>query len=212
MATDYDEEFYDTITGGSERSAEAIVPYYLNWVFSEVAIHSVVDVGCGRGVWGREFMRQDCEVLGVDGPYVTDPVIPFMAHDLREPLVLDKRYDLAVCLEVAEHLPEEYADTLVQSLVDAADNILFSAAIPHQTGHGHVNCQWPSYWARKFHRHGYVAEDYRQDYWADPRVEPWYAQNMIVFVKAPYLTLSDSDQINFGVLDMVHPTIYGWGR
>ena len=210
--TDYDKGFYDTITAGSEQSASVLVPYYLDDLF-ENTIRSVVDIGCGRGVWGKEFQNQGCEVLGVDGAYVTDPVIPFMAHDLREPLILDKKYDLAVCLEVAEHLPEGSADTLIQSLVDASDIVLFSAAIPYQTGHGHINCQWPSYWARKFHSHGYVVEDYRQEHWADPRIEPWYAQNMLLFVKNELLVAeADAESLNFGVLDMVHPTIHGWGR
>jgi len=203
MDTDYDKEFYDNITDGAERSAKVMVPGYM----SMLTVDSVVDIGCGRGVWGREFMRNGCrDVLGVDGPYVTDPVIPFMAHDLREPLVLDKEYDLAVCLEVAEHLPEEYADVLVQSLSDASDTILFGAAIPYQTGHGHVNCQWPSYWAEKFHQHGYAVDDFRYKYWTDPRIEPWYIQNTLLYIRGPEL-IED-----FGTLDVVHPTIHGWGR
>lgn len=209
--TDYDQGFYDQITEGSWQSAKALVPFYLEVVFSQV--NTVVDIGCGRGVWGRVFEKQGCEVLGIDGEYVADPVIPFMSHDLREPLVLDKRYDLAVCLEVAEHLPEESADTLVESLINASDNIMFSAAIPYQTGHGHINCQWPSYWAKKFYKHGYVAEDFRQFHWTDPRVEPWYSQNIIALVKDPAIVdTSDYEALNFGALNIVHPVIYGWGR
>ena len=209
--TDYDQGFYETITDGSEQSAKVMVPYYMEYVFDNVS--TVVDIGCGRGVWGKEFERLGCEVLGIDGPYVTDPVIPFQSHDLREPLVLDKKYDLAVCLEVAEHLPEEYADTLVESLVNASDQIMFSAAIPHQTGHGHVNCQWPSYWAKKFYAHGYVMEDFRQFHWDDPRVEPWYLQNTLAcFNVGKDEQDPDSESLNFGILDIVHPVIYGWGR
>ena len=205
--TDYDKGFYDQITQGSIDSAKEIVPWMIRYALP-ANVHTLVDVGCGRGVWGYEFQERGFEVLGIDGPYVTDPVIPFQPHDLREPLVLDKKYDVALCLEVAEHLPEQYADTLIKSLVDASEIIIFSAAIPHQTGHGHVNCQWPSYWAEKFSTFGYIAEDYREAFWSNPNVEPWYAQNILLFRYDGEPPLMH----DYGMLDVVHPTIHGWGR
>ena len=203
MDTDYDQQFYDTITDGSVRSANAVAGFYY-YLLGEP--QTVVDIGCGRGVWGKQFETLGCEVLGVDGGYVYDPVIPFMAHDLRNPLVLDKKYDLALCLEVAEHLPEESADTLIDSLCNASDKVLFSAAIPYQTGHGHINCQWPSYWAEKFRQRGYAWGDYRSDFWHNENVEPWYRQNMLLFVK------TESTAVYVPPMDLVHPVIHSWGR
>ena len=206
VATEYTEEFYNTITDGSERSALAMADSIRGWTLD---FTSLIDVGCGKGVWGKTFKdKYDCEVLGVDGVYVTDPVIPFMAHDLTQPLILDKTYDIALCLEVAEHLPEESADTLVDSLVNASDTIIFSAAIPFQTGAGHINCQWQSYWAEKFQERGYDCDDVlRHMFWNDKRVEPWYKQNMLIYYK------NDGDRIMLpSMIDVVHPEIHYWGR
>ena len=60
--------------------------------------------------------------------------------------------------------------------------VAFSAAIPFQGGAGHVNEQWPSYWASIFAANGFVAIDcIRQHVWDDPRVDWFYAQNLLMF-------------------------------
>jgi 2-polyprenyl-3-methyl-5-hydroxy-6-metoxy-1,4-benzoquinol methylase len=112
----YGPQFFEDRTGGSTRSATVIVPMILDLVRPQ----SVVDVGCGIGNWlavFRECRTEEC--LGVDGDYVeTDRLlIPwdrFLACDLTKPLRLDRRFDLAVSLEVAEHLPAEHAPGFVK--------------------------------------------------------------------------------------------------
>ncbi len=198
MATRYDRRFYDTISDGSQSSAAVVVPL-LNFNGD-----TVIDVGCGRGWWGAEFARHGIDVLGIDGEYVTERMIPFQPVDLAKPFDLGRRFDLAICLEVAEHLLPHRAEGFVADLCRLADVVVFSAAIPHQSGAGHVNCQWPSYWADLFAAHGYGCIDVvREQIWDDDRVEPWYRQNLLVFEKgAPIVP----------VRDLVHPVIHGWGR
>src|SRR4029077_20979056 len=90
-----------------------------------------------------------------------------------------------VSLEVAEHLDEAVASEFVASLVTHGAAVLFSAAVPRQGGSGHVNEQWPSYWAARFAHHGYVPIDaVRPAVWTDDRVAYWYAQNMLLYVDA----------------------------
>jgi 2-polyprenyl-3-methyl-5-hydroxy-6-metoxy-1,4-benzoquinol methylase len=78
---------------------------------------SVVDVGCGVGHWLAEFQRLGVDdVTGVDGGYVDRdrlriPVECFHAHDLGEPLRLSRAFDLAMSVELAEHLDEQAADS-----------------------------------------------------------------------------------------------------
>jgi hypothetical protein len=50
-----------------------------------------------------------------------------------------KRFDLAISLEVAEHLPEGSAGALVSTLIEAAPVVVFSAAIKGQSGTNHIN-------------------------------------------------------------------------
>jgi SAM-dependent methyltransferase len=96
---------------------------------------------------------------------------------------LQRRFDLALCLEVAEHLPEASARTIVATLTALSPVVLFSAAIPGQGGPGHVNEQWPAYWAKHFAKHHYGCRDVlRPQIWADSRVEWWYRQNILIFM------------------------------
>lgn len=182
----YDEGFFRFIDAAALRSARRIVPRVLELVRPA----RVVDVGCGQGGWLSVFLEHGvAEILGVDGEWV-DPanlLIPrerFRRLDLRQPLELGEAFDLAVSLEVAEHLPPESADGFVDSLARLAPVVLFSAAIPHQGGVGHLNEQWPDYWAERFARHGFVAVDVlRRELWDDPEVAWWYAQNALFFVR-----------------------------
>jgi SAM-dependent methyltransferase len=216
----YDQTFFDSLSAGSRYSAQQVVPMLLEWLQPK----SVVDVGCGLGAWLSVFWElgvQDC--LGVDGDYVDDrhlhiPTDAFLARDLAQPLKLDRRFDLAISLEVAEHLPAESANTLIESLVGLADVVLFSAAVPFQGGTGHVNEQWASYWVALFKQWDYVAIDcLRHRLWRNEAIEPWYIQNSLLFVKSnrlehyphlPKAALDTADFLTSVPLEVVHPRIY----
>ena len=182
--TPYTPDYYRAIQASARRSAAVIVPL----VMELAAPQSVVDVGCGAGTWLAAFAEHGVDdVLGVDSDSV-DPTmleIPterFQVADLGSPLEIGRQFDLVVSLEVAEHLPPASADGFVESLTRLGSLILFSAAIPHQGGAGHLNEQWPAYWSRRFEDRGFEPVDYlRQRVWDDDRVEWWYAQNMLVF-------------------------------
>lgn len=169
----------------AQRSARAI----LGQLLERYRPNSVLDVGCGIGSWLRAAQEMDVPTIrGVDGPWldpshlIVDPKF-ISTVDLEKPLDLGSRFDLAICMETAEHLKESAADTLVESLVRHAPAILFSAAIPHQRGPGHVNEQWPNYWAEKFGRHRYGALDFiRASIWYDKDVLWWYRQYVLLFV------------------------------
>lgn len=146
---------------------------------------SVLDVGCGTGTWLRAAADLGvADLYGVDGVIVESHKLQVRRElvgevDLSLPFSLSRRFDVALCLEVAEHLPESSAESLISSIIAHADDILFSAAIPGQPGQHHVNCQWPEYWQRRFNAHGYACDDSpRWQIWDDDRIEPWYRQNL----------------------------------
>jgi SAM-dependent methyltransferase len=198
----YTESFYDTISAGSIASAAVLAPI----VYEMVNPSTVVDVGCGQGHWGAEFAELGATVHGIDGDYVTNPRIPFTAHNLEEPLPDVGTFDLAVCLEVAEHLTEQRAASFIAELCALAPTVLFSAAIPHQSGAGHINLQWQSWWATLFTSNGYkVSGSLRWQIWDDPRVEPWYQQNVLLASKTVRVR-------HTGPMDVVHPVIHEWAR
>ncbi|MCV7095507.1 class I SAM-dependent methyltransferase [Mycobacterium kubicae] len=213
MTALYDDRFYADQRGMSTSSASVVVP-----IIQEIADpHSVLDVGCGVGTWISVWTAAGVsDVNGVDGNYVNRALLEippdqFVSHDLTKPLDMGRRYDLVTCLEVAEHLPPASAPVLVESLVRHADVIVFSAAVPGQGGTGHVNEQWPSYWAEHFAEFGFRPFDvFRDRIWFNERVEWWYRQNCLLFATdkaALRLRLASIA----GPLDVVHPLLYQRG-
>jgi glycosyltransferase involved in cell wall biosynthesis/SAM-dependent methyltransferase len=187
MNAPYGDEFYQAMSEGSDRSAAVVVPLVIDLVRPS----SVIDVGCGTGAWLSRFRERGVQdVMGVE----FSEVIPHLAHldpthirnmDLSQPFRLDRKFDLVVSLEVAEHLPEQSAAGFVQSLVRLGPIVLFSAAVPHQGGTHHLNEQWPSYWARHFADNAFSPLDcFRDRIWRNDRIDWWYRQNLLLFVRA----------------------------
>jgi hypothetical protein len=80
-------------------------------------------------------------------------------------------------------MPSSSAERFVGALTVAAPLVAFLAAVPGQGGDGHLNEQWPAYWAALFAKRGYeVVDCLRELFWDDARVQWWYAQNALLFV------------------------------
>jgi SAM-dependent methyltransferase len=181
----YNAKFYRELEQTCE-SARVILPI----VISLLKPASLVDVGCGAGHWLAAASELGiADIIGVEGNWIGAAELAFprekiVIHDLGAPLDLGRKFDLAISLEVAEHLPESRAREFVHSLCRAADKVLFSAAIPGQGGRRHINEQWPKYWADLFGELGYGCHDLlRLQVWNNPRVLWYYAQNCLLFAR-----------------------------
>jgi hypothetical protein len=191
-------------------AAEEILPY----IFRFKNITSAIDVGCGNGSWLKAVKGLGVkEDLGIDGIQVSPNEMniepsEFCKKNLTSFFDLEKKYDLLISLEVAEHLPENAANTFIKSLTNHSDYILFSAAIPGQGGQYHINEQWPNYWNEKFIENGYEAYDIlRNHFWNNKNVFWWYKQNMILYVKQNSGTMTNFKSNNY-VSSIVHPDLY----
>jgi SAM-dependent methyltransferase len=214
----YSPEFYSLQKDGSLRSARRVLPHLIDLI--ELASpKSLVDVGCGVGTWlaaARELGIAD--VLGVDGAYVDRsqlqiPEDRFVAVDLTEPFTVNRTFDAALCLEVGEHLPESKADQLVESLTRLAPIVMYSAAVPRQSGEDHLNEQWQTWWVDRFAKFRFVALDVvRRRIWDDREVEWWYAQNILLMVREDHLResprLSREHTQSARPCSVVHPEGY----
>src|SRR5262249_51654275 len=128
------------------------------------------------------------DVMAIDGDYVDrsmlriDPGL-FTPVDLEKPIRLSRTFEMAVCLEVGEHLNPARADTFVDDLTRLAPVVVFSAAIPGQGGTNHINEQWPSYWTALFAKRRYQVFDcLRVRLWYDERIAVCYRQNLLFYV------------------------------
>lgn len=177
----------------SSDTAKLYVPYFMEWYKPK----SVLDLGCNVGWWLYWFNMQGVnDILGVDGSNMKDKlaILPhqFMEADLTKVFVppspykahtnvIPKKFSLCLCLEVAEHLEQQYADVLVQSCINHSDTIIWSAATPGQGGYHHVNEQPHQYWIDKFAAHGYNATPLIDKLSVAPH--DYYRKNMYEFKK-----------------------------
>lgn len=211
----YDARYHAELRAGAGSSAQRVIPRILELVKPA----SIVDFGCGSAGWlaaaGHHGVN---DMLGVDGPWVaasTLEIAPerFVAADLAAPLELGRRFDLALCLEVIEHLPPEAGAVLIATLTTHAPIVLFSAAVPGQGGEGHVNEAWPSVWRDLFAQRGFACLDIlRGKFWNETAIEPWYRQNLLVFASQDLLERDDelASRLSQPVappLDIGHPEI-----
>jgi SAM-dependent methyltransferase len=184
----YDHAFFEMLRDTSLSSASELVPFVHEWIRPR----SVVDVGCGEGTWLETFAAHGCHVVGIDSDWVPKDrlrIAPeqFIAHDLAQSLpesLYSHPFDLAVSLEVAEHLPESRADGFVHDLARLAGHVMFSAAVPGQGGYGHINEQPHEYWIERFEDLGFAHTAILQRRFKhNEAVASWYRANVFIFMK-----------------------------
>ncbi|MBG9450884.1 hypothetical protein ABE67_16570 [Cytobacillus firmus] len=214
----YSKEFFEEIEHAAQKSAEQMVPIVMDLINPS----SVVDVGCGTGNWLSVFKDNGVEeILGIDGDYIDRSQLRisksnFQPFNLENPVNVNKKFDLVISLEVAEHLPEKCANIFVQTLVNLGPIVLFSAAVPLQGGLNHINEQWPPYWIDRFKNHGYeVIDCIRYKIWDNQEIAGYYAQNTLLFVKQDILhnypkLLEEQKNVNHFIHSIVHPAMFEW--
>jgi SAM-dependent methyltransferase len=197
---------------------------YLSYLWTTLQPKSVLDVGCGRGDWLKACHEAGAtRLLGVDGSWnsqtvMVDDAIEFRSTDLNKPFSVE-RVELAICLEVAEHLEPENAHQLIKCLTDSSDVVLFSAAYLDQGGTNHINEQPHTYWAKLFAAHCFCPFDlFRPIFWGDGDVDFWYQQNVFLYVKENsaewhlMTTAGHKPMANVDFMNCIHPDAMSFRR
>jgi hypothetical protein len=155
----YSKEYYEGIRCANQSYYEL----FAQVLMEEFKPNTLVDCGCGHGGISREFLNHGCkEAFLFDGS--PDAVEIAKSAGMKNVAQLDfisakqipATGDLAICLEVAEHIPTAHAPNLCHLLSGAAPTIAFTAAPPGQGGHLHVNNQPQSYWIDLFAKNGMI--------------------------------------------------------
>jgi hypothetical protein len=106
---------------------------------------------------------------------------------------VNREYDLAVCMEVAEHISEKYASDLVKIISRSSSKyIWWTAAQPGQGGTGHINLKPLHYWSNLFEE----VSDFKPDWELTYKIKqemlknhalvlgyPWFRDNCLIMVK-----------------------------
>lgn len=183
----YTKEYYNSINI-IERPQAVALAEILEKMYK---LRSVVDLGCGTGLYMAQF---HCDAYGIDiseaafdKEVVQVPEDVIAIGDLTQPRTVRIKHNLALCLEVVEHIGEESADAFLDNLVQYSDTIVMTAAPPGQAGLNHVNCQPMGYWEEKMAKRGFK-RDYYDEYQIVSFVvnaphTVWIIRNLMVFKK-----------------------------
>jgi len=223
-AIPYSGAFFDRLSAGSLATARII----LKELTTVVPIRSVVDIGCGVGPWLRTALELGVgRAIGLDGDYIDRGRLMIEPSLFRQcnlemdglvQVVGGEHFDLAVSLEVAEHLSADRAPSFIAELCSLSNLFLFSAAIPGQGGDNHVNEQWPDYWATLFQEHDCACFDVmRPRLWYRDECEWWYIQNILIFARRNTEAFEAASLFGAPVperpMRLVHPRMlahFGW--
>jgi SAM-dependent methyltransferase len=151
---------------GFHRAALETAPAMVDGLLTQFpGIRSAVDFGCGTGVYVHELRRRGVDAIGFEYGARARRVgrerlgVEIQPFDLREFAGTGREYDLVLSLEVAEHLPPELGQRLVDAVCAAGPLVVFSAAHPGQPGQGHIHLQPKAYWMDRFAERGFRHDD-----------------------------------------------------
>ncbi|MEB5212778.1 hypothetical protein RXR86_28735, partial [Pseudomonas aeruginosa] len=104
---------------------------------------TVYDLGAGPGFYSQFLKMRNMDVTSFDANnHLYLSLCQIHHFDLSKPVDLIGKADIALCLEVGEHIDAEFESIVINNICKLARNkIILSWAIPGQGGFGHVNCQ-----------------------------------------------------------------------
>lgn len=188
----YNSSYYEYVDAEASRSAGVIVSF----IVEDARPQSLVDIGCGTGALLCEARMHGLATRGYEYSPAALAVCHSRGLDVRSfdleadsSLAIDDRWDVAVCLEVAEHIPPAAGDRLVVLLAASSDVVYFSAAVPGQGGGvDHINEQPHAYWIERFEREGLRIDPRRtaamRTALSAGGAAGFYAANVMVFCRA----------------------------
>jgi hypothetical protein len=114
--------------GFTEYDGSGVSPLVWQSMMENMGVHSVLDVGCGRGISTTWFWKQGVRVLCVEGSHdaiqrtlLPDPATQVVEHDFaRGPWWPNDTYDAVWCVEFLEHISRQYHYNYITTFRKAA--------------------------------------------------------------------------------------------
>ena len=125
-----------------------------------INFEDVLDLGSANGFVIDKYVAKGKHVQGVE---ISKEVMPFLSDVAKQRTVFCDAtligkigdFDLVTCIEVAEHIPPERSNALMDVIAkNASKYVYFTAATPYQKGTGHINCMPHFFWLNGFRKRG----------------------------------------------------------
>jgi hypothetical protein len=150
-----------------EQEQRPFVRRLMTWVCAQCE-PNLTDLGAGTGMYVEAARGYSWQARGYD---LADPQPRPDLVEQQSILTVDDPARTVLCIEVAEHLPEESAQAVVAAIwrnTLPGGCVIFSAAQPGQGGVGHVNCQPPEYWTALAR-----AQGFQRDFDSEQHLHNW---------------------------------------
>ena len=144
---------------------------------------TVVDIGCGDGRYTKALIKAGFECVGYDGSPLTPEITGGLCKvkDFSNPVDIGE-FQVVLCLEVGEHIPEEYEQVFIDNICLASKEIIIlSWAVEGQPGYGHVNCKNNDYVISEMADRGFLYKFDTSEYLRKNSELWWFKNTVMVF-------------------------------
>ena len=175
-------------------------------------IKSLIDVGGGIWAFTRVFQDFWVNAVCVDWPRVDKSKLFidekfFIERNFEQYNEFWEKYDLALSLEVAEHLSSNAAESFVKTLCNCSDYVIFSAAFPYQWWQNHINEQPPQYREKIFNQEWFEICDCFRHLIRDNKKIPWRYRNNIFLYHKKWVEIPSGLEDKWPIY-IIHPDAY----
>ena len=164
-AAPYGPDYYASHCGDQPyaRRTSAWVEFYeriSTEIIRSLMPRRVFDAGCAiaflvEALWDRGVEAYERDISPQAISQVRADVRPYCAEgSIADPV--EGEYDLVLCIEVLEHMPESEALRAIQSITAAAPRVLFSSSPVDLDERTHINVRPTIYWLRRFAEAGFA--------------------------------------------------------
>lgn len=201
----YSNSFYNKVASRANIASQISA----NVISGLINVKTLADIGCGSGIWARNFCLKLKEIetiyaLDLELPervYLDDTFMSrYQVHHVAQnldslPLLPFHEVDLTICLEVLEHLEFETGKKLITEFGAKTKYLLFSAAIPGQGGTHHINERPYEYWYSQLRENGFIPFDVIRPKLKGQDVPSYYRYNIIFWINTSKVTDKEIEAI-----------------
>ena len=152
----YNSPYVDLVMTNDFDAGKALAAAF-KFIFPDVK--RIADVGCNNGVHIKSMIDVgfECEGYDISQAAIDKAIVPKeLIHlaDLREPMTVEKRFDMAYAVECIEHIEEEALMQFSSNMEILAP--IFVCTPGNQDGTGHFNMQPSTWWIWKLKQTGWI--------------------------------------------------------